>query len=242
MTSKSALVTKIGVLIFSLGALVGLVMLALIVWADLEAFLFDSSISTNGRIRSLDCPIIISRDEVAMPSLSITNPADRVIEPLIFIHVSEGYVTILRRLQTRQPIEPGSSRTYTWEITPEDAAYDLFILIRIHQFRAAPLPARTATCGVIVANLGGLSGEQAFRLAAITSLSAMAVGLLIWLRFNRPVPGKKANASRAMVGLAGLLLLGVLAAIYQGWMLGGILLTIAVLLIFTSFAYFILQD
>jgi hypothetical protein len=90
-------------------------------------------------------------------------------------------------------------------VDASDVDLRFFILVRITILPNAFHPPQEAVCGIIVANILGLTGAQASTAALILSLSGMAVGLGIGqqtsTRANQD-PQRLAQALRLVVLLA----------------------------------------
>ena len=62
-STKQLIGNSVSMLVFLTGAFVGVALLVISVWADMEAALFDSSIRGERAIRSMNCPIMITTSE-----------------------------------------------------------------------------------------------------------------------------------------------------------------------------------
>jgi uncharacterized membrane protein HdeD (DUF308 family) len=182
---EAILTSALGIVLFSLGTVVGLALALFMNWADLESRLFDPSLSGESVLR-LRCPVLMGRDELVHVSASFRNPLERDVRYVIRAHVSEGHVLLMRQLDTQLPLPPGESERLEWEVTPADAAYGLFALVKVHQFRLYPLPGRQGSCGVVLVDFP-LPGGLMFAIALGLTVLGMGGGYLLWARANRPL-------------------------------------------------------
>lgn len=233
---------KIAFILFTLGLLLGMLFNAGAIWADLEAFLFDSSTSAEGTLHSFKCPVIIAPHEAAQISARFTNPLDRQLKSLVRFHATEGLVTLFREEDTRLDIQPGGKQSLQWQVTAEDAVWDRIVLARVHLFRDYPLPERTAACGVLVVNLAGLPGAWVTWLTVGLSLAGMLGGVTLWGRANQPLKGRDRYAAQTMAGLLGFVLACMAANLFFGWILAGALFVFGLLLLMAAAAYFIMYS
>jgi len=224
-----------GILLFSLGILVGLALALFMVWGDLEARLFDPSLSGE-RGMSMRCPALIGGDESVTVSASFHNPLEREARYVIRTHVSEGHVTLMRRLEDQLALAPGERQRLEWEVTSEDAVYGLFALVKVHLFGFYPLPARQGSCGIVLVNLP-LPGSVLFGTGLALALLGMVGGTALWTRANRPLNESALDTARAMVVLSALVILGLLMGLLNIWIVGLFVLAISLLLIVVLLGY-----
>lgn len=173
----------LGLYVFFVGVLVGMFFTALLTWADFEANLFDAPTDTSAlKLESLQCPVLLNKDETSTVTASFANPTEWAIRRTIDTHISHGFVILMREERTRIDLEPGEKRTLQWTISPEDAAWGRFVLVRIHVQRNGALPPRSGSCGVLVVNLPFGTGLQIAIGIAGASLLLMIGGAVVWLR------------------------------------------------------------
>jgi len=239
MSTRSKLVGALGVLLFSAGLLLGLALFGSAAWADLEASLFDTSLSGDARLKTLRCPVIITASEAGTAAATLSNPFERPTEFTIRAHVTQGFVTLMRELNFELPLDPGDKGTLEWEVTPDDAAYGRLIMVRVRVYPKYPIPSRHASCGIIVLDVPHLTGNQILAFVLAATLLSMAAGMGLWVAGDR-VPSKLGlEVTRAMGALAACVLVGTIVALAGWWVFGVIVFAITVLLIGTIIGFFI---
>jgi len=88
-----------------------------------------------------------------------------------------------------------------------------FILVKITILPNSIHPSQEATCGMLVANILGLTGSQVSLTTLILSILGVVIGLLLWERAN-----PKVNRDHPrIVQFLGLVVLLTLLATYMGW-------------------------
>lgn len=239
---KNPLVFRIlSVALFIFGVLLGLVFNGLAVWADFEAVLFDASRSADRPLDDLRCPIAISPAETGVIRLDLDNPTDRPVRTLVRTHISGGYVTLFREDSQRVSVEPGKSTPLSWEVTADDAVWNRFILARVYQVSAFPLPARTATCGILLVDFLGLPGLVIVSGVIGLSAAGMLGGIWLWQRSHKPLRGVPLNAFYSLCMIALFVGGGIVLIVLGNSLLAGVLLLTSVLLVVSVNAYFLMR-
>ena len=217
--------------IFTLGILIGMAIAGGIVWGDLEASLFDSSINANSTLRSLKCPIAITTDEVGIIHATLKNPTDREKSFYVRAHISEGYVSLKREINQQITVAPGEKGKVFWEIYPEDAAYNSVVLFRAYVNASYPVPSQGNFCGVLVLDIPLLSGSQFFLLLLVLSLAGILSGRWLWRIANPKRNENSASMGNAMNALATIVFGSILTGYLGWWILGILLFAVSVLMI-----------
>ena len=239
MNSKNKTIRILGVLIFSAGVLLGMALFGIVVWGDFEAAMFDPSIKRDAPLATLRCPVMMTKTETGTVSATFTNPLERPIELYTRAHITEGYVTLMREVNTKLPLDPGETKPLQWTVTSDDAAFGRLILVKVTVNRKYPLPSRQGTCGILVVDLPYFTGNQIFAFTLAASLLSMVAGAGLWVVANRPLRGPGLDVTRAMGVLAGSVLTGTIVGLRGSWMFGGLIFVFTVLLIGAVIGYFV---
>lgn len=229
MNLRERLARPLGILLFSAGLLLGMALFGTLVWADFEAVLFNPGRRYDAPLRSLRCPVMITRSETGTVTASLTNPLDRSIDRYVRAHITDGYVTLMREVDQSVSIASGERERLAWEVTADDAAFERFILVRIVVRGRYPLPSRQGTCGIFVVDVPYLTGEQVFGLVFTASLISMGMGFGLWYRASEPLRARGLQAARAMGMLASSVALGTIVGWLGWWLPGAIVFLITVL-------------
>ena len=231
--------STLGVLIFSVGVVLGIALFSIVLWGDFEAARFDAAYRFDEPLKTLRCPVIMTAIDIGSVAASFTNSLDRPVEFRIRTHISQGSATLMREENSILPLDPGKTQEISWTVTPDDAAFGRLILARVRLFGKYPLPSRDGSCGILFVNMSNLTGNQIFVLILAATLSCMAIGAGLWVIGNKPLSGLRLTVIQAMGALAGCVVVGTIVGLLGYWLLGGIILVVTVLLIGTTIAYFI---
>ncbi|MFN2304481.1 MAG: hypothetical protein ACK2TV_12195, partial [Anaerolineales bacterium] len=146
MNKKSA--RTIGIIIFVVGIVLIIYIGVLSTWGEVEASFFNAALRSDEPLSTLSCPAAITPNETSYVSASFFNPDDKPIELEIRTYVTDGFVTLMKEYITDVPLEPQETKIIQIPIFPEDAAYNRFVMVRMHQMKQVPLPYKNASCGV----------------------------------------------------------------------------------------------
>jgi hypothetical protein len=238
MKSRKKVIRALSVLVFSGGALLGIALSAAAIWGDLEATLFDVSLRADAPLKTLKCPVMVTTTESGTVAATFSNPTDRQISPRVQTHISHGYVTLKKENHTRLRLAPGETQQLEWPVDSDDAVYGCLILVRVLALGQYPLPSRQGSCGILVVNLPSVTGKQIIAFSVATGLSSMVLGVALWVAGSQPLSKQGRATARAMSCIAIAVLAAMLSALLGWWVLGGVLLVIAVLLVAQVVIYF----
>jgi hypothetical protein len=239
MKSKRKIVRFLGVLIFSVGVLLGLVLSGVAVWGDLEAHWFDAQLSQlrDASLKTMRCPVMITANETGTVSASFKNPLERPSMFMVRAHISQ-YLTLMREENTQLHIEPGERKSLEWTVTADDVLHGNLIFVKVLQFRKYPIPGRLGSCGILVVDLPYLTGTQLTVLTFVASLLCMAFGVGLWIVSNQPLRGRGREAVGAMGALAASVLVGIIVSLLGLWMVGLLIFVITLLVIGAIIGHF----
>ncbi len=234
MTTRSKILRRLGIILFAVGVVLAMALIAVTIWTDLEASFFDSVMGSRGDepLKTLRCPVLMTTSETGRIRASFENIADKPIELRLRAHVTDGFVTLMREVNTTLPLEPGEKGEAEFTLTAEDRAYRWLILARVLQFRHYPLPARQAACGVLVLDVPFLTGNQLFAIWIAVTVLCLGGGIALYSVANWPLRKSRLATARTMGALVVCLVVGFLVSLTGAFLIATILFAINVLLIF----------
>ena len=225
----------VGVLFYIFGVLVGLTLIGVMVWGDFEAAMFDPSLSGDAALKAFECPVMITpRDELATVSVTLANETEKPLDYLFRLHISQGYVSLMREVNSEYQVNPGESKQVHWEVNLDDRAYDRVILVNTYLFGRYQNPSRQAKCGIFVLDLPLLTGQQVTWFASLASLFGMVSGGGLWTAANWPIQEKRRNLGRLMAFLGLSVLTGLVTAFMGWWMIGVLMVLVCIFLMVAS--------
>lgn len=218
----------LGLALLSLGLLLAVLCAGIAAWGDMEAAVFDASLSPDAPL-PIRCPIMINSVETATVSAVVDNFTDLPAQLPAWAHVSQGYVTWIREERVQLSLAPGERQRLEWTVGPDDAAFGRVILVRIHALRSGALPYRAASCGIVVVPISSPNGNLLFGILVAVSLLSMGGGIALWALAQRPLLGQRLAVTRMMGTLAGVLVVAIVVGVLGVWVAGLLLLLFAVL-------------
>ena len=231
MTNRNNIFKFFGTLFFSIGILIGFFILSLMVWGDLEASLFSSSLDADKSLSSLRCPVFMSPGESGVITAKFTNPTDKDWSRYTRAFISEGFVTLMREIKMEVPVPSGGRETAIWEVYPQDAAYDRIIFFRVYVNAKYPYPSMGGSCGIIMMDFWGLTGQQIFIGLVLVSLVCITLGILILRKQSKRSLQDFHTKFNSSYLLSVLLLIGITIAFFGIWIIALLLLAIALLMV-----------
>lgn len=219
----------LSIALFGIGLLLGMGFVAATVWADLEASLFEPTKAAQERLGTLRCPLIITPQEAGTISTTLSNPTERALRQTVRGTISHGFSSLMREVDAQFTLEPGETRKAEWTVTAADAAWRHFILVRVNVLRNFPLPFRSGSCGVLVMNLPGLTGNQIVVLWFAASLMSMVAGLALWSRAIKSSPGPLPDLTRPLILLGAIVAASMLGSLIGWWLASGLLLILVLI-------------
>lgn len=230
---------KLGVFVFTIGVLVGLVFNVFVVWANFEASLWNQTPNQEAPLDGLRCPLVITRAETASITISYRNPLDRPINPVIRTFISERLISLERQESIRPTIAPGETAYISYPVSGEEAVWNRFILVRVNTLPQFTLPARSGSCGILVVNFPALRGGGILFLIVLVSLGGMGGGLWFWQKYHAPLQGRVRTAYQAMLFLSAAILIGMVLEFLAVWGLATLILILTLILLAAVLAYFL---
>ena len=99
-------------------------------------------------------------------------------------------------------------------------------------------PARTQHCGIISTKLGNLTGVQLLGGTISLSLTLLATGTYIWWRSSTVTMKRENRVLKFMLWLSAMMIVCTLTSLLGFWVLGLIILILALLLLISTLDYF----
>ena len=227
---------SLGNVLFWLGVVIALILTALTTWANIEAVVYGFTSYSKVSLRGVSCPPLMTRSEKAIISASIRNSSNNPLSVLIRADISTR--SVARSERVNEVLEPGETRKFEWNLSSSDVDLKHFIFARVYRYSTPVWALAESTCGIFVLDIPFLTGRQIFWGGALLSLGCIALGLWLTWQPGRPVQeGRKANFGSAQTFLAVIALIGLLSGVMRSWLLGILVLVVAILL----FAMFLLS-
>lgn len=221
---------RIGLFLFWAGILLAAALAALQTWADIEAISYGFPNVGHERMRGLDCPILMSRDETAAIEITLKNTTDQLVRPLVRAMVSAPGLARWREVAQSVPLQPGDRQTVAWEVGADDIVLNNFILVKGYTFAAYPMANTEGTCGSFVVNIGGVSGTVLYGLWLAVSVVLILSGLLL-SRDRKAAVHQRAGRSPVRLAIAVAAAAGLASAHLAMWVVSVLALVVMLFLI-----------
>jgi hypothetical protein len=211
---------------FFLGVTLGLILALLAIWNHVESTSYFFRGSTYAPFNGLRCPAVIGPTDKGIVTSVFHNPKDK--EDVFYYRAQiSGQSSSMRTIEDKIAVPPHQTRSVQWTVDANDVDLQFFILVKITVLPNALHTAQEATCGIMFADLLGLTGVQISTAALILSLSGIAVGLVSW----RQTGAKKMRDIRPLLQALGAMVLLMLLATWMSWWALAIALSIITVLL-----------
>lgn len=218
----------LGSIIFFVGVVFAFALALISIWDVLEATHYFFTGATYEPFDGLHCPILITEGEQGTVAAVFNNPADQ--SNTFYYRVEISAEGLPRTIEDTVVVPAQGQERVQWLVDKNDIDLRFFIFVNVTVLPNALHPTRDATCGIAVLNVPGLTGGMVFAVALAISIAGIGIGLVIWQRAGFDEAAR--NMRRALQVLGGVTLLAVLAGLMGWWLIGVVLLSIGVLLIF----------
>jgi len=208
---------KTGITLFMIGALIGYLIFVGAFFQDTEALVFSASSSGDEVLRSMRCPEMITNGETGMIEVTITNNSDKRLYRYVRTDISQGFLTMKREINESFYMDPGESKTLTWEVSDDDAAWGYVILVKVFVFKQNPHPSMLGTCGIASLDIPFLRGWQLIIIAAAVSMGIMGIGYWKYVKANQPLTRKKRSLAVNMKVIAVTVMLAMGSMLLEIW-------------------------
>jgi len=212
---------------YIVGAIIGLYLVVVSAWADMEAAFYGFSRLADMGLDGFSCPVLMTRDETSSVSLKVSNTTDNSISPVIKTEISTSMV--IQEFQESLELAPGESKKLSWSVGPENIDLGNFIFAKTLMFSAYPFPNRETTCGIFIVDLPG-NGWVILSILLVLSLLGMGWGLYEMNKVNDATKWVTGHV-RPMAFLSFMIVLGFVASFLGGWVPSILILAIIVLMI-----------
>lgn len=231
--------TLIAYLSYTAGLLVGLYLVVVVAWADMESAFYGFSRLANAGLSGLNCPPLMTREEVSSISLRVSNTADNPISPAVRVEISTPL--LLQEHNEKLRLAPGESQKLEFPVGPENIDLRRFIFAKALVFSAFPRPNQEATCGIYIINLPG-SGMVILIVMIALSLLGMGWGLYGMRRSAASDEWAQKHVVRPMTFLAVIVVLGFVTSSTGRWVPSVLLLAVAVLMVFILLGTLVMSE
>ena len=177
--------SRLGFLFFAIGLLGGVWLLAGVVWANIEASVFDAG-KFGDHLTTLQCPLIATSAEQPQVKLVLKNPLNRPIKRLVRVHIANRSILLLDEDKQWVALQPGQRRSLAWTLDPDQGVYDgRILMVGVYVGRSYPLPALQGNCGIwVLRRIPWLRGKYILFLVNLLAFGGMFGGLWLLKRVN----------------------------------------------------------
>ena len=237
-----------GVLLFTMGLVIGIVLSSLAIWVNLEGLAFwgypesisfDFNLTREADLSRLECPILLTDGEIGTVKLLIRNPNEAPTRAWVKAHISmpDRTENMVRRIRNTN-IQPGGESEMRWQVTTENTIFDHMILVRVFlQLSEFHPPSQTLHCGIISANLWELSSTQIIAGTVASSLLLMFLGSYTFWKTSADKKVKTNLVLKIILLIGALTIISILSGLFRIWVIGLIAIILIPIILFSAVTY-----
>ena len=224
--AKTYLFRVLGMVIFMIGIILGVLLFGGVTWANLEAAFYGFEDLGGGRLSTVECPSLLTTSDTGSVGAIFSNPNNFPIQFMVRADISSP---IIRTEEEMLSLNAHQSKKVNWQVTSQDKDMRYFIFAQISNYPAAKITFRQSTCGILVLNIPQFSGKLVFTALFIVILVGIIGGVGLWEVYGHPATGKIQEITRGMKTLGVIVLLGMLVSFQGAWIFGVVLFAGSVL-------------
>lgn len=212
--------------LFFLGVATGFILSVIIIWNNIESTDYYFIGVKYPRFKGLRCPVMIAPTEKGIVTTVFNNPTNEEDRFFYRAEVS-GKAFSKRKIEDQIAVPPHEAKLFRFTVDTHDVDLLFFILVKITIFPNSVHSAQESTCGIMVANILGLTGHQVSMAALFLSFSGIAVGLGLWQQSSLKSDRDMWRVAQTL----GFVVLLTLLTAYLGWWAVAIALTVVSVLL-----------
>lgn len=211
---------------FFLSVVMGLILSVIAIWNDLESTSYFFTGVKHDPFHGLRCPIMIAPSERGIVTAVFNNSTDQEDNFYYRAEIS-GRSFSTRQIEDHIAVPPHQAKNIRLTVDAQDIDLLFFIFTKLTILPNSVRSTQESTCGVMVANLLGLTGSQILTSAVFLCFAAMAIGLGLWPQTS----GKNGLGVQYIVPTLGFTVLFTLFAASMGWYTVAIVLAVVIILL-----------
>jgi len=227
--------------LFLLGVISTMALAAFTAWPGFEGLSYFATGAGYDPFGGMHCPILMSPRETGIVSASFANPTDDVMRPYYEVEISGRVAS--RQLEGQISVLPHASQSVTWTVNAGDIDLEPFVFVKMDVLPIGNHGTREATCGILVADVAGMSGSQALASGVGIGLLCLLAGVLVPGLGLTPNEARQfdseasTNSRRALQALGVTSATALLASLMGWWLLATLLLAVSLLLLVMVLPY-----
>jgi hypothetical protein len=218
---------SVGFISFSIAIFLAILLILARAWPEMEATMYGFIKFDYPALPSLSCPVLMTSLDREPVTIRLHNPLDTTLTWYVKTQFSTELIIV--SADERVELQPGETRTLSWEVGKENIDLNNFIFADVFTSPAAALKMTESTCGTLVLKLPIKGGPVIFYAILFLTALGACLGLWLWLRHCDMGDPAVVSQSWGMRFIALVIAVGVLASLLSWWFLA--ILTLALTLL-----------
>jgi hypothetical protein len=215
LVQRKQTLRRLGMILFSIAILLGLLLTLLRAVPDFEASQFGFYNYGYPKLVSLSCPVLMTVRDQENVTIQLHNTLNRNLKYYVESQISSP---LLIDSSVQHPeLAPGEIRKLTWQVREQNIVLGNFIFARVFTSASIPNGRHESTCGTVVLNLPFKGGPELYYALLFLTVLSLGVGLWLWFRYRNLANPAMRSRSAWMILISVVIVVGLVLSVFHIW-------------------------
>lgn len=227
MAQRNPTLRRVGLIVFSIAILLGLLLTLLRAVPDFEASQYIFYNYGYPKLVSLRCPVLMTVRDLENVTIQLHNTLNRDLRYYIEAQFS---APLLMNPSVQHPeLAPGEIRKLTWPVSEQNIDLGNFIFARVYTSASIPNGRHESTCGTVVLSLPFKGGPELYYALLFLTVLALGIGLWLWFRYRNLANAAMRSRSAWMIFISVVIVVGLVLSVFNIWLVAILMVFLALL-------------
>ena len=216
-----------GAVLFTIGIILATSLAAIAIISDYESVFYGFERLGAKNLPTVSCPVLLIPNAPGYVRATIKNQNERPVDLTMRVSFSSPGPFVYDKY--KEHFEANQTKNFVWEVTEDNVDLERYVFAHIGHYATFGFSFRNMNCGMMMIGFPLLSGDQLFLLWYTFGIGSLLFGLFLWHSQSKPIEGRRRLYYQYMRFLAIIVLITLLVALLNNWVIGIALLAIIVL-------------